>query len=115
MRGWNSVQGLQFENLVVNNFEALLAPLGLTGVEIVSVAPCRKRGKRGEGCQVDLLIQTRRALYVVEIKRKEMHRTSMLIKLETSPDLILSTLPTTPDGGLIRRGRQVKCAAGGVP
>ena len=63
---------LQFENLVVNNFEALLGPLGLTGVEIVSAAPYRKRGKKGEGCQIDLLIQTRRALYLVEIKRKEM-------------------------------------------
>ena len=71
LRGWNSILGLQFENLVVNNFEALLGPLGLKGVEIVSAAPYRKRGKKGEGCQIDLLIQTRRALYVVEIKRRE--------------------------------------------
>jgi Holliday junction resolvase-like predicted endonuclease len=26
--------------------------------------------KRGEGCQIDLLIQTRRTVYVVEIKRR---------------------------------------------
>lgn len=71
LRGWDSILGLQFENLIVNNFEALLTPLGLNGVEILSAAPYRKRGKKGEGCQIDLLIQTRKSMHVVEIKRQE--------------------------------------------
>ena len=40
----------------------------------MSAAPYRRRGTKGprgrKGCQIDLLIQTRRAICVVEIKRK---------------------------------------------
>ena len=68
--GWDSLMGLQFETLVVNNFRDLLPPLGLEGVEIRSAAPYVKRGRKGEGCQIDLLIQTDRMAYVVEVKRR---------------------------------------------
>jgi hypothetical protein len=38
---------------------------------ITSAAPyVRRKTKEREGCQVDLLIQSRRSLYFVEIKRK---------------------------------------------
>jgi len=44
----------------------------LQGVPIDSVAPYVKRGgKKGEGVQVDLMIQTRRSVYLVEVKRKD--------------------------------------------
>ena len=40
----------------------------------MSAGPYRRRGTNGKnrrrGCQVDLLIQTRRALYFVEVKRQ---------------------------------------------
>jgi AAA+ ATPase superfamily predicted ATPase len=36
LAGWDAVMGLQFENLVVNNFKALLPRLGLEKVEILS-------------------------------------------------------------------------------
>ena len=37
----------------------------------MSAAPYVQRGtKRGEGCQIDLLVQTLRTVYVVEIKRR---------------------------------------------
>jgi len=43
----------------------------LQGVPIDSVAPYAKRGgKKGDGVQVDLMIQTRRSVYLVEVKRK---------------------------------------------
>lgn len=71
--GWESDLGFQFENLVVNNFRDLLAPLRLDGVMIHSAAPYRRDGSRRtgrKGCQIDLLIQTGEALHVVEIKRQ---------------------------------------------
>lgn len=44
----------------------------LHGVPIDSVAPYVKRGgKKGEGVQVDLMIQTRRSVYLVEVKRND--------------------------------------------
>lgn len=70
LAGWDSVMGLAFENLVVNNVSQLIAPLGIGGAHVISCAPYRKSGKDGDGVQVDLLIQTQRAVYVIETKRK---------------------------------------------
>ena len=70
--GWDSVMGLQFENLVVNNYGALIPHLHLDNVLLSSAAPYRKMpvpSLRQKGCQIDLLIQSRRTVYVVEIKR----------------------------------------------
>ena len=50
--------------------EQLIAPLGIGGAHVISCAPYRKSGKDGDGVQVDLLIQTQRAVYVIETKRK---------------------------------------------
>lgn len=72
--GWESVLGLQFENLVLNNFRSLVPYLHLNGVQILSAGPfCRtsRDAANGErGVQVDLLVETRKAWHVVEIKRK---------------------------------------------
>ena len=71
---WNSVMGLQFENLIVNNAMSLLPHLHLGNSIVESAAPYRnaRTGERGKkaGCQIDLLIQTARTAYVVEIKRQ---------------------------------------------
>lgn len=68
---WNAVLGLQFENLVVNNFRSLLPALHLEGVQVFSAAPFRKARKNADrGVQVDLLVQTRKAVVLVEIKRQ---------------------------------------------
>ena len=73
---WDTILGLQFENLIVNNVNELLAPCHLDGIPILSAAPYLKRGRkktdgtREEGLQIDLLIQTRKSVCIVEIKRK---------------------------------------------
>ena len=69
--GWDSVLGLQFENLVLNHVLSLAPFLHLVGVPILSAAPFRLPGTKTEkGCQIDLLLQTRRSACVVEIKRR---------------------------------------------
>ena len=70
---WNSIMGLAFENLVVNNYMELLEPLHMDKALIVSAAPYRRgaSAKTGrKGVQIDLLLQTKMSLCVVEIKRK---------------------------------------------
>lgn len=68
--GWDAVMGLQFENLVLNNVPSLIPLLRLDGIPILSAAPFRKKDSRRGGCQIDLAIQTRKSVYIVEIKRK---------------------------------------------
>ena len=71
--GIETVLGFAFENLVVNNYRELIPHLHLDGVLVTSAGPFRRKpakGIRGKpGCQIDLLIQTRRTIYVVEVKR----------------------------------------------
>ena len=71
---WNAVMGLQFENLIVNNAMELVPYLGMGNSTVESAAPYRnvRKGRNGkrQGCQIDLLVQTPRAAYVVEIKRR---------------------------------------------
>ena len=69
--GWDALLGLQFENLILSHIPDLFNHLGLDNSLVLSAAPfVRKAGSGGRGVQVDLLIQTRRSLMVVEIKRR---------------------------------------------
>ena len=76
--GWDSVLGLQFENLIVNNFQELVKPLHLEGIPVLSAVPYEKRASKVNGAerqeclQIDLLVQTRKSVYVVEVKRKRL-------------------------------------------
>lgn len=69
---WNAVRGLQFENLIVNNFQEVIPFLGLGATIVESAAPYRNARKCGQkrGLQIDLLVQTACTAYVVEVKRK---------------------------------------------
>lgn len=70
---WDAIRGLQFENLIVNNFRELLPYLHLGSSIVESAAPYRNaravRGSDRKGVQIDLLVQTACSAYVVEIKR----------------------------------------------
>ncbi len=75
LEGIDTVMGLAFENLVINNYRELIPSLNLKGTIITSAAPYLRKatnGPRGrKGCQIDLLIQTRRTVCIVEIKRRK--------------------------------------------
>ena len=67
--GWDTLMGLQFENLVLGNLATVFGKTGLANVPILNAGPyCRRPAHRQEGCQVDLLIRTRQSLYVFEVK-----------------------------------------------
>ena len=71
--GWESIMGLQFENLVLANLGSLVGMLGLGNAQIISAAPYRRTASRDgtrKGVQIDLLIQTRRSMCIVEVKRR---------------------------------------------
>ena len=70
---WDAVRGLQFENLIVNNYRELIPYLHVGSSIVESAAPYRNaravRGSKRKGVQIDLLVQTACTAYVVEIKR----------------------------------------------
>ncbi|MDP6354223.1 MAG: AAA family ATPase [Planctomycetota bacterium] len=70
LAGWDSLVGLQFENLVLRNREFIWKRCGLSPSEIELEGPFFQQGtKRRRGCQIDYLIQTKHGpLYLCEIK-----------------------------------------------
>lgn len=67
---WESLMGLQFENLVAHNRKTLWDLLNLSPDEIVMEGPFfQNPTARQAGCQIDYLIQTRfHNLYLCEVK-----------------------------------------------
>ncbi|MBO4344213.1 MAG: hypothetical protein J5833_00560 [Victivallales bacterium] len=81
--GWETMMGLQFENLVINNLNTLCPLLGLDGRLITSAAPfSRRKSTTSKGVQVDLLIQTPKSVYVIEIKRRQRFTTAIEQELQ---------------------------------
>ena len=71
LNGLESMFGHQFENLVLGNLQMLFPMLGLDNALVLSAAPyCQRATADRKGCQIDLMIQTKRMLMVVEIKRR---------------------------------------------
>ena len=68
--GWQTIMGLQFENLVLNRVMDFKDALHLAGATVRSAAPYRTGGTNA--VQVDLLVQTDEVMYVVEIKRRKL-------------------------------------------
>lgn len=67
--GFDAIMGLQIENLVVNNLRDLLDKLGVNPAGVVSASPYFQNAtRRQRACQIDLLIQTRSALYPCEVR-----------------------------------------------
>jgi AAA+ ATPase superfamily predicted ATPase len=67
---FNTIMGLQFENLVLNNRFFIWESLNLNTQDIVTDNPYFQRTQlRKKGCQIDYLIQTKmKVLYACEIK-----------------------------------------------
>ena len=68
--GYESIMGLQFENLVLNNRKKILNLLNISLDEIINENPYfQRKNLIQEGCQIDYLIQTRFSnLFLCEIK-----------------------------------------------
>jgi len=66
---FDAVMGLQFQNLVLNNLPRVLREFKISPVQVLSASPYfQNKTQRQEACQIDLLIDTKYAVYVCEIK-----------------------------------------------
>lgn len=70
LSGWNSIMGLQFENLILNNRHLIKQSLKINPSDIIYDNPFfQHRTTKQLGCQIDYLIQTKlNTLFVCEIK-----------------------------------------------
>lgn len=67
---WQTMMGFQFENLVLNNRQALHRLLNIPPEDIICENPYfQRKTARTRGCQIDYMIQTKfSTLYICEIK-----------------------------------------------
>ncbi len=83
MPGWETISGLQLENLVLSNLSTLTHNLQLGRTPILAAAPfVQTPTKRKMGCQVDLMLLTKRTTYVVEIKRQKRINLSVIPQMQ---------------------------------
>ena len=68
--GWDTIVGLQFENLILDNIHDVLDLLGIDAGHVCQYGPFfQTKTQKRAGCQVDLLILDRfQTLYLCEIK-----------------------------------------------
>jgi AAA+ ATPase superfamily predicted ATPase len=92
--GWETMMGLQFENLVLHNRAFLWQRCGLSPSDIAMEGPFfQSSTKRRRGCQIDYLIQTRHGpVYVCEV-RYSRNRISGEIQQEMQEKLQRLSLP----------------------
>ena len=61
--------GLQFESFVINNYQAIIACMGVRLEHVRFANPYFQRKQtRYAGCQIDYLIQTRESIYACEVR-----------------------------------------------
>lgn len=79
---WESIIGLQFENLVLSNRGLIQQALNINPQDIVADNPFfQKTTVKQKGCQIDYLIHTRyKTLFICEIKFTKNHLTTNIIK-----------------------------------
>ena len=70
LSGWSTILGLQFESLILANQSLLFSQLDIAPETVLHSGPFFQQvTKEKQGCQIDLLIQTKhKTLYLCEIK-----------------------------------------------
>jgi hypothetical protein len=70
---WETIMGLQFENLALNNIRSICSLLEININTVKSASPYfQRKTQRWKPCQIDLLIETKFTFYVCEIKFRKL-------------------------------------------
>lgn len=102
---WDSIFGLQLENLALQSFDALRPKLGLDRTLVLNAGPyVQRKSKRRAGCQIDLLVRTKRAVYVVEIKLRQRIERGVIEEVKAKVDRLEGARDLTVRTGLLYVG-----------
>lgn len=105
LESWDVMVGLQFENLVLNSLGAVLAATGLGRTTVLNAGPyLQTKTQRRPGCQVDLLIRTRRSLYLFEMKFRKRIEASVVTEVQEKVAKLAVPRGTSIRTGLIYAG-----------
>src|SRR5580658_2124123 len=104
-QAWDTVVGLQFENLVLENLEALLAKIGLAQVPVLNTGPYfQSKTQVSPGCQIDLLIRTKQSVYVFETKFRRKIDLSVIAEVKKKIEALKLDRSLSVRSGLIYQG-----------
>jgi uncharacterized protein len=80
---WDTMMALPFENLVMENLDAIFKQLRIPRQTVLYAGPYRQsKTQRQQGCQIDLLIQTKRSIYLCEIKFRRQINSSVIQEVD---------------------------------
>ena len=83
LSGFDSFIGLQFESLVLNHLNEVLEALKINPQSIENAGTyIQNKTQRREGCQIDLLIQTKSTLYLCELKARKVIDASVILEVK---------------------------------
>ena len=105
LQAWDTIIGLQFENLVLENLEALLANIGLSHVPVLNAGPYfQSKTQVSPGCQIDLLIRTKQSVYVFETKFRRKIDLSVIAEVKKKIEALKLDRSLSVRSGLIYQG-----------
>jgi uncharacterized protein len=105
LEAWETMVGLQFENLIFNSLPAVLAQAGLAKTPILNAGPyVQNQTQRRAGCQIDLLVRTKRCVYVFEIKFRRRIETNVILEMQEKIARLAVPKGTSIRTGLIYAG-----------
>ncbi|MFT5467635.1 MAG: AAA+ ATPase superfamily predicted ATPase [Verrucomicrobiales bacterium] len=104
-RAWDTIMGLQFENLILENLPAMLAIAGLDKTPMLNAGPFYQAAtKRKKGCQIDLMLRSRQSLYIFEIKFRKRIQKSVIGDVQRKVDNLSPSRSLAIRTGLIYEG-----------
>jgi len=82
---WESIRGLQFENIIINRVPEIIKMLGLEKERIISAGPYFQTAtERTKACQVDFMVECRPSnFFIAEIKCREHISTKVIDEMKT--------------------------------
>jgi hypothetical protein len=89
--GWDSIVGLQFENLILANRSLVYAQLGINPADVAWSGPYQQRKtlKNKGACQIDLMIITRsKTVYLCELKCRNYIDTGVIEEIRKKERLL---------------------------
>jgi AAA+ ATPase superfamily predicted ATPase len=105
MQAWSSLIGLQFENLVLNNVDVLLAHMGLSNIAIINAGSFfQAQTKNHQSCQIDLMLRSKESLYIFEVKFRNRITNSVVKELHEKVTRLRLPRSVSVRYGLIYQG-----------